>query len=624
MTEEPLLKIENLSVDFTSSGRVVHAVKDTSFSIPRGETLGLVGESGSGKSVSSLATMGLIPSPPGKIVGGSITFDGKKLFDLSTEEMRSVRGREIAMIFQEPMTSLNPVFTIGNQITEAVLCHETVSMYEAKDRALKALEEVGIPNPSLCLGQYPHELSGGMKQRAMIAMAIICKPKLLIADEPTTALDVTIQAQILELLRKLQEEHRMSMLFITHDLGVVAQVSNSVCVMRYGEIVERGAVKEIFANPQHPYTVGLFRCLPRLTGKRERLFSLMEDGTKPTAADSMGGEVLANETSPDGEALLEVRGLVKHFPIRKGLFSRVVDHVKAVDGVSFDVPKGRTLSLVGESGCGKTTTGRSLLRLIEPTHGSVMYNGHSVRQLPPELLRSLRAKMQIIFQDPYSSLNPRMTCGQIIEEGLIIHSIGTNTERKERVAELLEIVGLTPDQAFRYPHEFSGGQRQRIGIARCLALRPDFIVCDEAVSALDVSIQAQIINLLMDLQKKFGFAYLFISHDLSVVRHLSHRVAVMYRGQIVEEAECDELFEMPLHPYTKKLLSAIPLVHGNDIDRQKKLLVGWREEDLKSQDCPFCRDNLPVFEEDSELGALRYHTPKEGRKVKCLNREGQR
>ncbi len=559
-----LLSIENLSVDFKTSEGVVKAVDNISFEVPHGKTVGLVGESGSGKSVTSLAVMKLIPNPPGKIVGGKILFEGKDLVTASEPEMRAIRGNNISMIFQEPMTSLNPVFTVGYQIEEVLRLHQRLSRKEATEKTLHLLNQVGIPNPTQKINAYPHEMSGGQKQRVMIAMAIGCSPKLLIADEPTTALDVTIQKQVLELLAKLQEEYKMGMLFITHDLGVIADIADDVVVMYRGKIVEKQKARTIFTAPSHPYTKGLLACRPSLDRHPLRLATvsdfMTEDGREKTPENpKIGIEKETRPLSDKNPVLLEINDLKKHFPIRGGIFGSVKDHFKAVDGVSFKVRKGRTLGLVGESGCGKTTLGRAILRLVEPTSGQVLYGDQDITKLGREDLRKMRRKMQIIFQDPYASLNPRMTVGSAIMEPMIIHKIGKNKEeRLEMAADLMKRVGLNPKFLNRYPHEFSGGQRQRICIARALAVKPDFIICDESVSALDVSIQAQILNLLLDLQQDFDLTYIFISHDLAVVKFIADEVAVMNKGKVVEFGDAVSIYKNPQHEYTKKLLSAIP------------------------------------------------------------------
>ncbi len=563
MSSNDLIKIENLSVEFRTDDGMVKAVKNISFSIPRGKTVGLVGESGSGKSVSSLAIMRLIPNPPGKITSGKILFDGQDLLKLTEPQMRKVRGNRISMIFQEPMTSLNPVFTVGDQICETLMLHQKLSKSAAMAKAVELLDQVGIPNPTERIKSYPHEMSGGQRQRVMIAMAIACEPEVLIADEPTTALDVTIQKQILDLLSSLQKKYNMSVLFITHDLGVIADIADEVVVMYRGDIVEQGPKENIFKNPQHPYTKGLLACRPNLDKNPKRL---------PVVSDFMTaeGKEKRHEVQNDEKqtrsfndaknpVILEIKGVQKHFPLKKGIFGNVQTWVKAVDDVSLTVRKGRTLGLVGESGCGKTTLGRTILRLIEPTAGQIIYKGQNVVDLDREAMRAMRRKMQIIFQDPYASLNPRMTIGAAIMEPMIIHKLGqTKSDRMDRAASLMKKVGLSQDMLNRYPHEFSGGQRQRICIARALAVEPEFIICDESVSALDVSIQAQILNLLLDLQDEFDLTYVFISHDLAVVKFISDEVAVMNHGKVVEMNTALGIYEDPRHDYTKKLLSAIP------------------------------------------------------------------
>lgn len=560
-----LLDIKNLSVDFSTPEGVARAVNNVSFNVPMGKTIGLVGESGSGKSVTSLAVMGLIPNPPGKISQGEILFEGRDLTKLSEDEMRKLRGNEIAMIFQEPMTSLNPVFKVGDQISEVLILHKHLSKKEAWERSVELLEQVGIPDPKASAHKYPHEMSGGQKQRVMIAMAIACEPKLLICDEPTTALDVTIQKQVLDLMFDLQDKHKMGMLFITHDLGVIADIADDVVVMYRSNLVEQNTTKTIFTEANHPYTKGLLACRPALDKNPSRLLTVSdfmnEDGTERVISQEKIQKVdkVHHVCETQNPILLEVNNLGVHFPIKGGIFGRVVDHFKAVDGVSFKLRKGMTLGLVGESGCGKTTLGRAILRLIEPTAGEVIYNGTNITQLNKADMRSMRSKMQIIFQDPYSSLNPRMTISDILLEPMNLHNIeNTKTERIEKAKWLMEKVGLKSDQLARYPHEFSGGQRQRICIARALAVGPDFIICDESVSALDVSVQAQVLNLLLDLQDEFGLTYIFISHDLSVVNFISDEVAVMNKGKFIEMDTATNIYHNPGMDYTKNLLSAIP------------------------------------------------------------------
>lgn len=561
---DTLISVRNLSVEFKTDDGTVNAVKSISFDIPRGKTVGLVGESGSGKSVTSLAIMRLIPNPPGKITNGEITLEGQNLLKLTESQMRSVRGNKISMIFQEPMTSLNPVFTVGDQIAETLILHQKLSKQAALAKTLDLLTQVGIPNPAERIKSYPHELSGGQRQRVMIAMAIACEPDLLIADEPTTALDVTIQKQILELLADLQKKYGMSILFITHDLGVIADIADNVVVMYRGDIVEQGTAQQLFKAPQHPYTKGLLACRPSLD-KNPRRLPVVSDFMTPDGKEravSLDTAKLHKQTrvvSDKQSVLLQIKNVKKHFPLKKGFFGGVKNWVKAVDDVTLTVRRGRTLGLVGESGCGKTTLGRTILRLIEPTAGQILYGDTDITGLDREGMRAMRRKMQIIFQDPYASLNPRMTIGAALMEPMIIHNLGGGRdERLEMAGELMRKVGLDRAMLNRYPHEFSGGQRQRICIARALAVKPEFIICDESVSALDVSIQAQILNLLLDLQEEMNLTYVFISHDLAVVKFISDEVAVMYNGKVVEMNDAIGIYENPQHDYTKKLLSAIP------------------------------------------------------------------
>lgn len=564
MADEVILEIKDLEVEFRTDDGMVRAVNKISFNLPKGKTVGLVGESGSGKSVTSLSVMRLIPNPPGKIVGGQINFKGKDLVKLSEAEMRKVRGNKVSMIFQEPMTSLNPVFTVGEQIAETLMLHEGLTKSQAMEKSITLLDQVGIPDPAKRVTAYPHEMSGGQRQRVMIAMAIACNPEVLIADEPTTALDVTIQKQILDLLADLQKKYGMSILFITHDLGVIGDIADEVVVMYRGNIVEKGSRNQVFDNPQHPYTKGLMACRPTLERNPRRLPTVSDFMTEDGQAKEYDLSTLIKEKEPrpitaDNPVILEIKNLKKYFPLEKSFFGTVTSHVKAVDDVSLQVRKGRTLGLVGESGCGKTTLGRTLLRLTEPTAGEIFYRGNDITHLGKDELRALRRKMQIIFQDPYASLNPRMTVGSTLKEPMIIHNLGKNNRvREDMAAALIEKVGLSADMLNRYPHEFSGGQRQRISIARALAVEPEFIVCDESVSALDVSIQAQVINLLMDLQEDMDLTYIFISHDLSVVKYISDEVVVMNKGKVVETADALTIYKNPKDPYTKKLLSAIP------------------------------------------------------------------
>lgn len=560
----PLLSVKNLVVEFHTNEGITRAVNNASFEIPIGKTLGIVGESGSGKSVTSLAVMGLLQKPASRIIQGEILFDGLDLLKMSEAQMRSIRGNQVSMIFQEPMTSLNPVFKVGDQIAEAIRIHKNMSSRQAWERAVELMHQVGIPNPKVSANKYPHEMSGGQKQRVMIAMAISCEPKLLIADEPTTALDVTIQKQVLELLFELQQKYKMSMMFITHDLGVIGDIADDVVVMYRSNVVEKNNAREIFHTAKHPYTKGLLACRPKLGANPKRLLTVsdfmdengLEKNIPPERVQVFEKDHFINQ---DAKTLLEVKNLVTQFPVKGGIFGRTVDHFKAVNDVSFSIKKGKTLGLVGESGCGKTTLGRSILRLIEPASGTILYDGKDITHIYGEELRLLRRKMQIIFQDPYSSLNPRMTISEILMEPLEIHRIGrSKNERFNMAKEIFEKVGLSINQLNRYPHEFSGGQRQRICIARALMLRPEFIVCDESVSALDVSIQAQVLNLLLDLQDEFGLTYIFISHDLSVVNFIADEVGVMNAGKIVEMDKASLIYKNPKQNYTKALLAAIP------------------------------------------------------------------
>ena len=562
---ENILDIKDLVINFKTDEGTVNAVKKISFSIPKGSTVGLVGESGSGKSVTSLATMRLIPSPPGTIAGGEILFHGEDLLKLSEKNMRKVRGKRISMIFQEPMTSLNPVFTVGDQVAETLMIHENLNKEEALKRTIDLLDQVGIPDPHGRVKSYPHEMSGGQRQRVMIAMAIACSPELLIADEPTTALDVTIQKQILDLISDLQKKFNMSVLFITHDLGVIADIADEVVVMYKGDIVEKGTTKDIFLQPNHPYTKGLLACRPSLDSNPQRLPMVSDfmNVKGEERSDKIVNDKFEKYIRPVDEehnpVILEINNLSTHFTLEKNFFGKPTKFLKAVDDVTLRVRKGRTLGLVGESGCGKTTLGRTILRLIEPTSGDIVYKGKSLPALNKNEMRALRRDMQIIFQDPYASLNPRMTVGSAIMEPMIIHKLFKNKEQRvQRAKELLVKCGLEDNVMNRYPHEFSGGQRQRICIARALAVEPEFIVCDESVSALDVSVQAQILNLLLDLQEELGLTYIFISHDLAVVKFISDEVAVMNKGKIIELADCISIYKDPKEDYTKKLLSAIP------------------------------------------------------------------
>lgn len=581
MTSVPLLEIKKLRTEFRSENETVVAVNDISFSLNKGETIGIVGESGSGKSVTSLSIMRLISAPIGKITNGELIFHSANqgavnLATLPEKEIRKLRGNEMAMIFQEPMTSLNPVFTCGNQVMESLILHKKLSYDAAKKRTIELFKEVQLPRPEQLFDSYPHQISGGQKQRVMIAMAISCNPSLLIADEPTTALDVTVQKSILELLQKLQSQYQMGILFITHDLGVVAELADKVIVMYKGNIVEQGSVSTIFTNPQHPYTKGLLACRPPLNVRLKRLptvsdFMKTDDHglmteNKSSVAQFTQSLVITNEERAGRlkkmyaeQPLLQLKNLKTYFPVSKGVFGKVTDYVKAVDNISFDVYPGETLGLVGESGCGKTTLGRTILRLIEPTAGEIIYKGINLRNLNNSEMRKMRKEIQLIFQDPYSSLNPRLTIGKAIMEPMQVHGVLANdNERKKRVIELLERVSMSEKQFNRYPHEFSGGQRQRICIARALALKPNFIICDESVSALDVSVQAQVLNLLNELRDEFGFTYIFISHDLSVVKFMSDRMVVMNKGIVEEMGDSDQIYNHPASEYTKRLISAIP------------------------------------------------------------------
>ena len=627
---EWLLEVEDLHVHFVTTRGVVRAVEGISYRVRAGEVVALVGESGCGKSVSSLAIMQLLARPAGRIVAGRILFQNRDLLKLSDEEMRAIRGRDIAMIFQEPMTSLNPVLTIGLQIMEPLLIHLAMNAAQARVRALELLSMVGIPDPERRLEQYPHQFSGGMRQRVMIAIGLACNPKLLIADEPTTALDVTIQAQILKLMKDLSRELGIALVVITHNLGVVARYADRVNVMYSARIAEQGTAREIFSRPLHPYTAGLLRSVPRLDEPRGRKLETIE-GMPPNLLDPpigcrfaprcparldactvsapplteverghwsaciRGAEMAkvgatglglqsANPRPPEpkvisgGAPLLKVHDLRTYFKVGAGvnLFKPAHAEVRAVDGLSFEIRRGETVGLVGESGCGKTTVGRTLLRLEEPTSGRVIFDGADVTHATGAQLTAYRRQIQVIFQDPYSSLNPRMTIGQIIAEPMLVYKLQPDRKAAQRkVTELLTQVGLFDYMTERYPHELSGGQRQRVGIARALALQPSFIVCDEPVSALDVSIQAQIMNLLEDLQRELKLTYLFIAHDLAVVRHISDRVIVMYLGKVMEIADRDALYSEPLHPYTKALLDAVPIPDpALEATREYRVLAG--------------------------------------------------
>jgi peptide/nickel transport system ATP-binding protein len=582
-----ILQVEDLSVHFNTPFRETVAVDHINFDLHRGEAIGIVGESGSGKSVTALSIMHLLQTPPAQYTSGKIHFRSEAngiidLLTLDNHKLRTIRGNEIGMIFQEPMSSLNPVFTCGDQVSEALRVHQKLSAKEAKEKTIALFNEVQLPRPEKIFNSYPHEMSGGQKQRAMIAMAMSCNPSVLIADEPTTALDVTVQSKILRIMENLRENHDTSLIFISHDLGVIAEVADRIIVMYEGKIVETGNVFQIFNNPQHPYTKGLLACRPRLDIKLRRLptvkdFMTDNDPGQTGKYRSIGEALLLNaelkkETIQkrldviQGGPILRVSNLTTSFPLSRDLLGRVNESLTAVDQVSFEVYPGETVGLVGESGCGKTTLGRSIIRLIDPQEGEIVFNGHKVHAMKGEELRQLRKHMQIIFQDPYSSLNPRQTIGQAISEPLKIHKILADKDaRRKRVYELLEKVGLMPAHYNRFPHEFSGGQRQRACIARALATNPQLIICDESVSALDVSVQAQVLNLLNELKKEFKFTYLFISHDLSVIKFIADRIFVMNKGRLVEMGYSDALFDRPKEEYTRKLISAIPKGDIEDI-----------------------------------------------------------
>ena len=560
------LEVKNLSVEFDVRGQKVNAVSDVSWNVKKGETLAIVGESGSGKSVSALAILKLIPNPPGKITSGSIFFEDENIIKTSDAEIRNIRGNKISMIFQEPMTSLNPLMTIGKQISEVLDRHLTLSKKETYQKAKNILDIVQIPDSKRWLNGYPHEMSGGMRQRVMIAMALVCEPAVLIADEPTTALDVTIQAQILGLIKKLQKDIGMSVVFITHDMGVVAEIADRVVVMLGGKNVEEGNVNEIFHNPKHPYTKSLLAVVPRLGSMRGRSlpakFSNLD--IKRTEGDDVietnNNELIdiKDNVRKSEPPILEIENLTTRFSI-KSSFGFSKGNVHAVEGIDLLLQQGETIGIVGESGCGKSTLGKSIIRLVEPYSGKIKVRGKDIISLSKKDMFPIRKDIQIVFQDPYSSLNPRLTVGQIVSEGMKLHKVCHETEIKEKLIEVFKKVGLSEFHINNYPHEFSGGQRQRIGIARALALSPSIIIADEAVSALDVSIQAQVINLMMELQEEYGLSYLFISHDMAVIERVCHKVAVMYLGEIVELGSRSQVFENPQHPYTKKLMKAVPI-----------------------------------------------------------------
>jgi peptide/nickel transport system ATP-binding protein len=572
----PVLSVADLNVSFKVGGNWMNVVRDVSFDIGPRETVAVVGESGSGKSVTAMSIMRLL-SPGNSQVTGQIGFGGRNLLDLPLDEMQSVRGNRIGMIFQEPMTSLNPVLKIGRQITEVLIHHRGMSHREAEAEAVRLLEKVRIPAAKSRLGEYPQSFSGGMRQRVVIAIALACNPKLLIADEPTTALDVTIQAQILELIKTLQEEEGMSVLFITHDMGVVAEISDRTVVMYRGEVVEKATTGEIFAGARHPYSRALLSAVPKLgsmagTGKPMR-FPIVDLKTGEVSPVKETADTVRNESEP----VLEVKNLVTRFDLKKGFLGRISGRVHAVENVSFALREGETLSLVGESGCGKSTTGRSIIRLTDATSGSIAIEGRDVRHAGKSSLADIRRRAQMIFQDPFESLNPRLRIGAAIAEPIVAHGLASAAGAQRRVADLLERVGLSAAMADRFPHEFSGGQRQRVCIARALALKPKLIVADESVSALDVSVKAQVINLMLDLQENFGLAYLFISHDMAVVERISHRVAVMYLGEIVEIGPRQSVFENPQHDYTRKLMAAVPVA-----DPERRQIRRVSNEEIRS------------------------------------------
>ncbi|QCK13353.1 ABC transporter ATP-binding protein [Mangrovivirga cuniculi] len=597
MKENVILDVKNLKTYFTNKRGVVKAVDDISFTIHKGETIGIVGESGSGKSVTALTMMGLLPKPQASIEGGDIILNSPGLGPVDVTKvdektMRKIRGEDIAMIFQEPMSSLNPVYTCGNQVMEAIMLHRNVSRKEARVKTIDLFKKVKLPRPEKIFDTYPHQISGGQKQRVMIAMAMSCDPRVLIADEPTTALDVTVQRSIVDLMKELNEDNDMATIFITHDLGVIADIADKVVVMYQGKIVEQGPIFNIFNNPQHPYTKGLLACRPRLDVKLRELptvsdfMEVNQEGEivekKDSKYKSAALAVLSNLVSEDevqekqlkmlkDQPIIEVRNLKTYFPVREGIFKKSKEVIKAVDDVSFKVFEGETLGLVGESGCGKTTLGRSMMRLIEPTEGEVLFFGKNILDYNKKEMMQLRKDMQIIFQDPYSSLNPRQTIGDAIVEPMRFHRIGSSDKERKSIAEnLLEEVGLSADFYTRYPHEFSGGQRQRVVIARALAVDPKFIICDESVSALDVSVQAQVLNLLNRLKENHDFTYIFISHDLSVVKFMADRIMVMNEGKIVEAGFSESIYDAPKSDYTIKLMNAIP--HGNIEDIRKRTL----------------------------------------------------
>ncbi|WIY52568.1 ABC transporter ATP-binding protein [Devosia sp. YIM 151766] len=592
----PVLAISGLKTAFRTRGEWVEVVHGIDFSVGARETVALVGESGSGKSVTAMSIMQL-HNPALTRIEGSIKLAGRELLGLSDGQMNAVRGKQIGMIFQEPMTSLNPVMPVGEQIVEALLAHREITRAAAKAEAIRQLDRVRIPDAARRFGEHAHQFSGGMRQRVMIAMALACGPELLIADEPTTALDVTIQAQILELIKQLQAEEDMSVLFITHDMGVVAEIADRTVVMRHGAIIEDRLTADVFAAPEQPYTKALLSAVPKLGSMqnepRPRRFAIADAKT-----GKLGEAAASVDTvDHDGAPVLEVSKLSTHFSIRSGIWSRVSGRVHAVENISFSLQRGETLSLVGESGCGKSTTGLSILRLVSPVAGSVKLEGEEIAGLDEADMRSRRQRMQMIFQDPFASLNPRMTVGAAIAEPMLLHKLTSAVEAPARVSALLERVGLSPAMASRYPHQLSGGQRQRICIARALAVEPSVIVADESVSALDVSVKAQVVNLLLELQESLRLSYLFISHDMAVVERVSHRVAVMYLGEIVEIGTRADIFANPQHPYTRKLLSAVPVADPAQRHRMRSL----SNEDIRSPIRP--ADYVPPVRNYTEVGA---------------------
>lgn len=682
-----LLEVKNLRTEFHIDGKRIHSVAGVSYYINEGEIVSFVGESGSGKSVTQMSGLQLVPTPPGKITGGEVLYKGINLLDLhpESEELRSIRGGEIGFIFQEPMTSLNPVLTIGEQIIESVMLHLKLSKADARKQAIETLKKVGIPDAEARIDDYPHQFSGGMRQRVMIAMALAVKPKIIIADEVTTALDVTTQAQILELMKEIVKSTNTSLLIITHNLGIVARYAERIYVMYAGTVVETGTTEELFNNPRHPYTIGLMNAIPRLDDPKERKLTPIEglppnlinkpeqcpfvprcryrtercvnaampelrhyrgehyvacyhqmsksdylltenkrDAKATYVEDRVNKKPLAdNEEQQEGQPILEIRNLKVYFPVKRGLMQRKVGEVKAVDGISFQLNKGETLGLVGESGCGKTTVARTVMRLYKPTSGQILFNNQDISSLSNRNLRPIRKHISMIFQDPFGSLNPRQSAGSIVGEPLMIHKlVSSRSEYESKVDQLFHMVGLNPELKHRVPHEFSGGQRQRIGIARALASNPSLIVCDEAISALDVSIQAQIVNLLENLKEELGLSYLFIAHDLSVVRHISDRVAVMYLGRIVEMGDWKSLYENPLHPYTKALLEAVP-IPDPDIEAQRETIIlpGEPPSPLNRPSgcsfynrCPIATETCKEHDPELKAVALDHH-------VACLNSE---